>query len=83
MPLNKNVIQWNAVAFGIFGLLSLVFGLPGLGAMAILFAAINLLSSLIYLLSKQYQKLQTSLLISGVLFLIGFGLCSAFSLSFH
>lgn len=83
MFLNKKVIRWNAIAFGIFGLLSLVFGLTGLGAMSIIFGAVNLLATLIYLFIKDYQKLQTSLLIGAVLFLIGLGLCSTFPLNFH
>ena len=78
MLLDKKVIRWNAIAFGIFGMLSLVFGLTGLGAMSIIFAGVNLLATLIYLLTKDYHKLKTSLLICGILFLVGFGLCSSF-----
>lgn len=78
--LNKEIIKYNAIFFAIFGLLSLVFGLTGLGAMSIIFAAVNLFVSLIYLITGEYQKLKTTLLISGALFLIGFGLCSSFPL---
>jgi 4-hydroxybenzoate polyprenyltransferase len=83
MHLDKTVIRWNAIAFGILGLLSLAFGLTGLGAMSIIFAVVNIIASLIYLLMKDYHKLKTSLLICGLLFLIGFGLCSSFPLNFH
>jgi len=83
MHLDKAVIRWNVIAFGILGLLSLVFGLTGLGAMSIIFAVVNIIASLIYLLMKDYHKLKTSLLICGLLFLIGFGLCSSFPLNFH
>ncbi len=83
MRLDKKVIRWNAIAFGILGVLSLVFGLTGLGAMSIIFGVVNLIATLIYLLMKDYQKLTTSLLICGLLFLVGFGLCSSFPLNFH
>jgi len=83
MHLDKTVIRWNVIAFGILGLLSLVFGLTGLGAMSIIFAVVNIIASLIYLLMKDYQKLKTSLLICGILFLVGFGLCSSFPLNFN
>lgn len=83
MQLDKKLLRGNAIVFGIFGLLSLVFGLPGLGAMAIIYSIGNLLVSLIFLVKKEYSKLQTSLLISGILLLIGFGLCTSFQLNFH
>jgi 4-hydroxybenzoate polyprenyltransferase len=83
MHLDKAVIRWNVIAFGILGLLSLVFGLTGLGAMSIIFAVVNIIASLIYLFMKDYQKLKTSLLICGILFLVGFGLCSSFPLNFN
>jgi hypothetical protein len=83
MHLDKKVIRWNGIAFGIFGLMSLVFGLTGLGAMSIIFAVVNFVATLIYLLMKDYQKLTTSLLICGFLFLVGFGLCSNFPFNVH
>jgi hypothetical protein len=83
MLFNKDVIKYNAIFFGIFGVLSLVFGLTGLGAMSIIFAAINLFLSLIFFLTKQNDKGKTSLLIGGCLLLIGFALCSAFPLNLH
>ena len=78
--LNNKVLKYNAIFFSIIGLLSLVFGLAGLGAVSIIFAAANMFMSLIYLITKEYQKLKTTLIIGGVLFLIGFGLCSSFRL---
>ena len=83
MLFNKKVIQWNAIFFGVLGLLSLVFGLTGLGAMAIIFGAVNLFGSLIYFLVKQNDKAKTCLLIGGSLFLLGFALCSAFPFNIH
>lgn len=83
MLFNKEVIKYNAIFFSIFGGLSLVFGLTGLGAMAIIFAALNLFISLIYFISKRNDKAKTCLLIGGCLFLLGFALCSGFPLNFH
>ena len=83
MLFNKRVIQWNGILFGVLGLLSLVFGLTGLGAMAVLFGAANLFASLIYFLVKQNDKGKTCLLISGCLLLLGFALCSVFPLNIH
>jgi len=81
--LNKKVLQWNGIFFGLLGLLSLVFGLTGLGAMAIIFGSVNLFVSLIYFLVKQNDKAKTCLLISGCLLLLGFALCSSFPLNIH
>jgi hypothetical protein len=83
MLFNKGVIKWNAIFFAIFGLFSLIFGLTGLGAMAIIFAGVNIFISLIYFLSKQNDKAKACLLVGGSLLLVGFALCSAFPLNFH
>lgn len=76
--LNKKVIRWNAIFFGILGLLSLVFGLTGLGAMAIIFGGVNLVTALINFIVKQNSTAKTCLLVGGCLFLLGFALCSTF-----
>jgi hypothetical protein len=81
--LDKKVIRWNAIFFGILGLLSLVFGLPGLGAMSIIFGAVNLFAALGYFIVKQNGIAKTCLLVGGCLLLLGFALCSAFSLNFR
>ena len=81
--LNKKVTIYNAIFFGICGLFSLVFGLTGLGAMAVIFGAINVFISLIYFISKRNDKAKTCLLIGGLLLLSGFALCSNFPLDFH
>jgi uncharacterized MnhB-related membrane protein len=78
MHLNKKVVQGNAVGFGFFGLLSLVFGLSGLGAVAVIFGVINLFLSLIFFLTKENDKAMTCMLIGAALLVIGFGLCSSF-----
>lgn len=78
--LNKKAVLWNAAGFGFFGLLSLVFGLAGLGAVAVIFGVMNLITSLILFIFKENNEAKTCLLIGAVLFLIGFGLCSSFRL---
>jgi hypothetical protein len=78
MLFNKKVLQWNAILFGVFGLLSLVFGLTGLGAMAIIFGAGNLFAALVCFIVKQNGAAVTCLLVGGCLLLLGFALCSSF-----
>lgn len=76
--LEKQVLKYNAIFFAVFGALSLVFGLTGLGAMAIIFAVINLFTSLILFSLKKNDKAKTCLLVGGCLLLVGFALCSSF-----
>jgi hypothetical protein len=76
--LDKGVVKYNAIAFGICGLLSLAFGFTGLGTMSIIFAFINIFLALIFFLSKQNGKGKSCLLVGGCLLLIGFALCSLF-----
>ena len=68
--LNKKVIRWNARFFGILGLLSLVFGLTGLGAMAIIFGGVNILAALINFIVKKNKAAKTCMLVGGCLFLL-------------
>ena len=80
----KNVIVVNAIAFVVFGLLSSVFGMTGVGAVAVLQGAFNLFISLIVALSgNRGKQLQGYLLCGGVLLLMGFSLCSLFPLNLH
>jgi hypothetical protein len=76
--LDKKVIRWNAIFFGILGVLSLVFGLTGLGAMSIIFGAGNLFAALVCFIVKQNGAAVTCLLVGGCLLLLGFALCSSF-----
>ena len=76
--LDKPVVRFNALTFGVFGLASLVFGVAGLGAAAILCAIFNLLLAIVFFLSNKSRKAKTALLVGGVLFVIGFGLCSGY-----
>jgi hypothetical protein len=60
-----------------------LFGLPGVGAAAVIVGAIDVLLILIFLLTNNKPAMKTALLFGGVLLLIGFSLCSAFQLNFH
>ncbi len=77
--INKKIVQWNAILFAVFGGLSLVFGLTGVGAMAIIFGVINLSMALFFLVAKEHDKAMACLIMGGVYLLVGFGLCSQFA----
>ena len=78
MKLNKSAILVNVIGFVILGLLSLVFGMAGVGALAILFGVVNLFLGLIFLPTSYKTTSATCLLIGGLLLLTGFALCSSF-----
>jgi hypothetical protein len=80
MNIHKKTMIANAVAFGIFGLLSLVFGGAGLGAMAVIFSGVNFLAALFLLADNRTASGQTCLLLSGIYLLAGITLCSTFNL---
>jgi hypothetical protein len=83
--LNKKVVLFDTVLFAGIAFLSLLAksGGTGIGMLSFLFGAINLFMALIFALMKKYKASRTFLLMSGVFFLIGFGLCSAFPFSMH
>jgi len=81
--LNKEVIKYNGIFFALCGLFSLIFGLTGLGAMAVIFGVVNLFISFVCFIIKQDNKAKTYLLVGGVLLLFGFVLCSGFPFRLH
>lgn len=83
--LSKKVILSVTIIFAGMVVISLIaqWGAAGLGLLSFLFGAINLLLALIFALIKKYQESKTLLLMGGVLFLIGFGLCSSSNISIH
>jgi len=80
MNLNKRTLNLNLLFFGLFGTFSMLFGLPGLGAMGVLFGGINLFFSLILFVNKDTIAAKTCLLLAGIFLLLGFTLCSVFTL---
>ena len=83
MQFHKQTIIANIVLILVFGIFLGLFGLPGVGAAAVIVGAIDLFLVLVYLIAKNIPALKTALLFGGILLLIGFSLCSAFQLNMH
>jgi Na+-driven multidrug efflux pump len=83
MQFHRQTIIANIVLILVFGILLGLFGLPGVGAAAVIVGGINLFLVLVYLIAKNKIALKTALLFGGILLLIGFSLCSAFQLNLH
>ena len=83
--LSKKVVLSVTIIFAVIAVFSLLaqWGGTGIGLFSFLFGAINLLLALIAALLKRYNASRSFLLMSGVFFLIGFGLCSAFPYNMH
>jgi hypothetical protein len=79
----KGVIIGNVIAFAGLGLLMSVFGLAGVGAAGVVLGGLNLLIALLFGLGKNATQAKGCLLCGGILLLIGFSLCSAFTLNLH
>jgi len=78
--LSKKVVLFVTFCFAGLVVVSLIFrwGGTGLGLLSFLFAALNVLMAIIFGFMKKSIQARTFLLMGGLLFLIGFGLCSAF-----
>jgi Na+-driven multidrug efflux pump len=83
MQFHKQTIIANIILLAIFGILLGLFGLPGVGAAAVIVGGIDLFLVLVYLIAKNKPAIKTALLFSGILLLIGFSLCSAFQFNVH
>jgi Na+-driven multidrug efflux pump len=83
MQFHKATLTANIVLVVVLGLFLGLFGLPGVGAAAVIVGAIDIFLVFIFLLTKNKPAMKTALLFSGVLLLIGFSLCSAFQLNLH
>jgi hypothetical protein len=83
--LSKKVVLFVTILFAGIVAFSLFaqWGGTGIGLFSFLFGTINLLMALIFALMKRYKASRSFLLMSGVFFLIGFGLCSAFPYNMH
>jgi len=83
--LSKKVVLFVAIFFAGIVLVSLIanWGGAGLGLISFLFGTLNLFLALGFALLKKNRESRTFFLMGGVLFLIGFGLCSAFSFNMH
>lgn len=83
--LNKKVVLFVTIFFAGIVAASLIarWGGTGMGLLSFLFGAINLLMALVFALMKKNKEARTFFLMGGVLFLIGFGLCSTFPFNMH
>jgi hypothetical protein len=83
--LSKKVVLFVTIFFAGIAAVSLIarWGGTGLGLFSFLFGALNLVMALIFALLKKNKEARTFFLMGGVLFLIGFGLCSAFPFNMH
>ena len=83
--LSKKVVLFVTIFFAGIVAVSLIarWGCTGLGLFSFLFGGLNLVMALIFALFKKGKEARTCFLMGGVLFLIGFGLCSAFPFNIH
>jgi len=83
--LSKKVVLFVTICFALIVAVSLIaqWGGSGLGLISFLFGALNVFMAIIFGLMKKSVQARTFLLMGGVFFLIGFGLCSAFPFNMH
>jgi hypothetical protein len=85
MKIDKKVLLINGILFGISFLFMTQTGINGasFGMAALLIAAINLILILIFSVSGDRSAMLTSLIFAGVLFTIGFSVCSNSRMDFR
>ena len=85
MKIDKSVATINGILFGLAILLLITsqFDAAILGLLAILIAAINFFMFLIYAITRKKNAMLNALIIAGILFTIGFSVCSNTSFNMH
>jgi len=85
MKIDKSVATFNGILFALAILLLITsrFDAAILGLLAILIAAINFFMFLIYAITRKKNAMFNSLIIAGILFTIGFSVCSNTSFNMH
>ena len=85
MKIDKSVITINAILFGVAILLLISSGFDGsgLGLLAILISVFNCFLVLIYSIAGKRNAMLNALIIAGILFTIGFSVCSGSSFNMH
>lgn len=78
--LSKKVVQYVIIFIAVIVVVAIASGSTGsdLGLLSFLIGALSLGLAFIFALMRKYKEARTFFLMGGVLFLIGFGLCSAF-----
>ena len=85
MKVDRSVLLINGILFGISFLFMTQTGISGaaFGLAALLIAAINLVLILVFSVSGKRNAMLTSLIFAGVLFTIGFSVCSNSRMDFR
>ncbi len=85
MKIDKTVLIINGILFGVSFLLVIQSGISGtaFGLAAMIIAIINLFLILIFSISGNRNAMLTSLIFAGVLFTIGFSVCSNSRMDFR
>ena len=78
--LSKKVVLYETIAIGVIvvGTLGIGWGGSDMRSLSFLIGGLNLLMAIVFALFKKNKEARTFFLMGGVLFLIGFGLCSAY-----
>ena len=85
MKIDKFVVTINAILFGLAILLLISSGFDGssLGLLAILISVVNCFMVLIYSIAGKRNAMLNALIFAGILFTIGFSVCSSTSFNIH
>jgi hypothetical protein len=85
MKIDKSVATFNGILFGLAVLLLITsrFDASIFGLLAILIGAINFFMFLIYAVTRKKNAMLNSLIVAGILFTIGFSVCSNTSFNMH
>ena len=80
MKINHPILVTNAIIFVMCSLFMGMFGWVGVGAVGVIQGVLNLFGGLVEAMLQKRERAKYLLLCGGVLLLIGFTLCSAFTL---
>ncbi len=84
MKLHKDLLRINGFLVALFGIIGILTGgSVGLGAAFFIFGLLNIPVMLFNLITRNWLALKTGLLVSGVLLLIGFSICSSSTWNMH
>ncbi len=85
MKIDKSVATINAILLGlaILLLISARFDPSILGLLAILIAAVNFFMFLVFAIARKKNAMLNALIVAGILFTIGFSVCSNTRFNMH
>ena len=78
--LSKKVVLYETISIAVIVASTLGSGWGGsdMGSLSFIIGGLNLVMAIVFALLKKNKEARTFFLMGGVLFLIGFGLCSAY-----